>query len=178
MNKDCEIPKEWKPAGSGEEELAWVLYDTEGGYNAANTALAYFDQAESAVGQDETNMPVANQLPSSQRFLIKEIHWFLNDVSATVDETNILDRAFIELTINNRRKFVAPLRMVVGGATIIPSGVTQDEDHLAGEGFKLERGIIVNGGDNLAVTVDTGETSAGTDMEATVALIGRLVRPA
>lgn len=174
---EFEIPKDWKPAGAGEEEIAWMLYDTEGGYDSANTTLQYFDQAESAVGPDETNMPIAGQLPATQRFLIKEIHFFINDVIASADAHNIMDRSYLELKINNKRMFIAPLRMLIGGGTVLPSAVTQDEDQLQGDGFKLDKGIVINGGDSIIVETDTGETSMGTDAECSVALVGRLVRP-
>lgn len=173
-----EMPKDWKGAGSGEEEIDWLLYDTEGGYDSANATLVYFDQAESSVGLDETNMPVAGQLPSSQRFLIKEIHFFINDVVASADAHNIMDRSYLELKINNKRMLAGPLRMFVGGGTVVNAAVTQDEDQITGEGFKLDKGIVINGGDNFVVETDSGETSMGTDAECAVVLRGRLVRPA
>ena len=173
-----EIPKEWKPAGTGEEEFDIPLYDTEGGLNAADTNIQFFDQGEAAVGIDETNMPKASELPSTQRFLVKKIEVFVNDVSAAADEHTMLDRSVLEMKINSKRVFVAPLRLLMGGATVLPAGVTQDEDHVAGFGYDLDRYIVIPGGTQFSVVIETAQTATGADMELTVALRGRWVRPA
>ena len=169
-------PKGWEDADDNEEQITTTLYDTELSTTAANTSLTLFDNTEQGSGLDDTNMQIASQLPSTQRFLVKAISAHFNDVLAATDAENLLDRASFELRINNWRMFSAPLREIMSEKTVIPSGVTQDEQYFIGKTYPLENYIMIPGGTTFNATIETGETAAGVSTAITVVLHGELVR--
>lgn len=169
-------PENWQDAQSGEEQLDYVLYDSELSTTNANTALSLFGSDIQTDGLDQTNMEIRGQLPSSQRFLIKKIAVHFNDVLASTDAENILDRASFELRVNQRRYLTCPLREVMSEKSVIPAGVTQDEQYFMGKTYELENYIMLAGGTPFVVNLETGETAAGASTEITVCLIGELVR--
>ena len=169
-------PNGWEDASQGEEQLDYVLYDTELSTTNANTALALFGSDIQTDGLDETNMEIRGQLPSSQRFLIKKIAVHMNDVAASADVENILDRASFELRVNQRRYLTCPLREVMSEKTVVPAGATQDEQYFVGQTFELENYIMLAGGTPFVVNLETGETAPGVSTAITVCLIGELVR--
>ncbi len=169
-------PASWKAAGSGEEQLDHIFYDTELSTTSANTNLTLFDGTEAASGLDDTNMPIASQLPSSQRFLVKKISVHFNDVLASADAENILDRGSFEMRVNDRRVFACPLREVMSEKTVLPSGVTQDEQYFVGGTYEFENYVHIPGGVRFNVLIETGETAPGASTALTVCLHGELVR--
>jgi len=174
----AEVPKEWKPAGAGEEELDWMFYDMESSTTNASTKLVFFDQTESADSLDETNMQTAGQLPQSQRFLVKEIHVLYDPNAAADDVGDVEDGATLELKINNKRVLVGPLAMFKTSQTYYPPGVTTEVHYPVGQPFKLDRYIVINGGVPFSVEVVTGNTTPSAAVDIYVVLRGRLVRPA
>ena len=170
-------PASWKPAGAGFEQIDWILYDGQLTTTNASTSLVLFDNTQAGVGKDQSNMPIASSLPSNWQFLLKSLAVHFNDVVASADTENILDRAYIELLINSRSMFIAPLREVMSEKTVIPAGVTQDEQYFMGGTYNFENNIHIRGGDNFSIEIETGETAPGASTELTVCLIGELVRP-
>ena len=170
-------PESWKKPSAGEELIDYVLYDGQLSTTGANAALVFFDNTEAGVGIDQSNMPIASSLPSKWQFLIEKFAVHFNDVVASADVENILDRASFLLLINNRRMFSAPLREVMSEKTVIPSGVTQDEQYFMGKTYELMNYIHLKGGDQFSVEIETGETAPGVSTELTVCLIGELIRP-
>jgi len=173
----AKAPASWKGPGAGEEVLDYTLYDGQLSTTNANTALTLFDNTEAGVGIDQSNMPIASSLPSKWQFLIKKIAVHFNDVLASADAENILDRASFLLNINSRRMFSTILREVMSEKSVIPAGVTQDEQYFMGKTYELENYIHLKGGDQFNVEIETGETAPGASTELTVCLIGELVRP-
>lgn len=171
------VPASWKPASAGFEQIDYIFYDGQLSTTNANTALVLFDNTQAGVGKDQSNMPIANSIPSNWQFLLKAIAVHFNDVLAGVDAENLLDRAYFELLINNRSMLLVPLREVMSEKTVIPAGVTQDEQYFMGKTFMLENYIHIKGGDNFSVEIEVGETAASASTELTVCLIGELIRP-
>ena len=173
----AKMPGSWKPAGTGFEQIDYILYDGQLTTTSANTALVLFDNTQAGVGKDQSNMPIANSIPSSWNFLLKKIAVHFNDVLASTDAETILDRAYFELLINSRSMFLCPLREVMSEKTIIPSGVTQDEQYFMGKTYEFENYIHIKGGENFSVEIEVGETAVSATTELTVCLIGELIRP-
>ncbi len=172
----AKVPKGWKDAGAGEEQIDHILYDSQLSTTAANTKLNMFKQTEAANGLKLTNMTKANELPTSQRMLIKKITVFFNDVPAGVDIENLLDKAVCEFLINNKRVMAAPMRMFLHESTVLPAGATQDEQEAIGKSLELDNYIVLPGGVNFTFDLSTGDTVAGTTTNITVAFTGELVR--
>ena len=170
-------PASWKPRGTGFEVIDYILYDGQLTTTSANTALVLFDNTQAGVGKDQSNMPLASALPSNWQFLLKQIAVHFNDVLASADAENILDRRYFELFLNNRSMFLVPLREVMSEKTVIPAGVTQDEQYFMGKTYQFENYIHIKGGDNFSVEIEVGETAASASTELTVCLIGELERP-
>ena len=170
-------PGEWKDAAAGEEQLTQPLYDTTLSGTAADADILFFNKSESADNREVTNFQQIGVLPTSHRFLLKGFVAFFNDVSAAGDEINVCDRGIFELLLNNKRVFLAPLRMLIGKQTTLPSGVTLDESFVVGEGFMLESYIIIKGGVPISGILNTGKTAASVSTALTIALLGELVRP-
>lgn len=171
------IPTSWKGLQANFELLDWIIYDGQLTTTNASTALVLFDNTEAGVGLDQSNMAIANSLPSKQEFLLKAFSVHFNDVLASADAENILDRASFEFLVNNSRKFVCPLREVMSEKTVIPAGVTQDEQYFMGKTYELENYIHIKGGDFFEVRIETGETAPGASTELTACLHGELLRP-
>ena len=171
------IPTDWKDAGSGEEQLTQPLFDTTLSGTAADADILFFDKSEAANNREVTNLQQAGQIPPSQRFLIKKVVAFFNDVSAAGDEINICDRGVFELLINNKRTLIAPLRILIGEMTTLPAGVTLDESFVVGKGLELDSYIHLKGGVPLSAIINVGKTAAGVSTAITIALMGELVRP-
>ena len=174
----AKIPKAWKEAGAGEEQIDWFLYHVEASGTTAELEITLFDKTESADGKDETNMSQAGVLPTTQRFLVKEIRINLDPISAATDVQKLLDRGVFELLINSKRMFIAPAIEILSPGAIIPAGVTQAVDHAVGMGHKLENYIMIPGGVNFSAIFRTGATVASATQDIYVSLIGELVRPA
>ena len=170
-------PADWKDAGAGEEQLTQPIYDTTLSGTAADTDILFFDKSESANNREVTNLQQIGVLPTTQRFLMKGIVAFFNDLSAAADELNVCDRGIFELLLNNKRVLLIPLRLIIGEQTSLPSGVTQDESFVVGKTFMLESYIHIKGGVPISGVLNTGKTAAGVSTAITIALLGELVRP-
>lgn len=175
--KTAKFPSAWKNAGSGEEQIDWVLYSVEASGTTAEAEIVMFDKTEAADGKDETNMTKAGELPSTQRFLIKKISFNLDPISTGTDVQKILDRGVFELTINSKRMFIAPLLDLLGHGAIIPAGVTQAVDHQVGMPYELENYIMIPGGVNFSAIVRVGATAPSASQDMYVSFYGELVRP-
>ena len=173
----AKIPASWKGPQANEELLDYILYDGQLSTTNASTALVLFDNTEAGVGIDQSNMPIASSLPSKWQFLIKAFSAHFNDVLASADAENLLDRASFVFLMNSRRMFAAPLREIMSEKTVIPAGVTQDEQYFMGGTYMLDNYIHLKGGDQFSVEIETGETAAGASTEITVCLHGELIRP-
>jgi len=172
------IPKTWKDAGADEEQLSWVLFDVQSSTTTANTVLNFLSRSEGAQNKRTTNMPIAGQLPSTQRFLLKKIRLMTDsEFNTTTDVNDVMDGGSIEVTLNNKRMIHAPLRAALGLYTKIGS-TTADADTLPqGEGIDLDPYLVIPGGSNVNVEVITGDTAPTAANQLTVMLIGELVRP-
>jgi len=100
------------------ETIDWVLYDYGSSSHAASVELILFDQSEDSATNDfqDTNMPIANQLPSGQKFVIHKIGVVFDWVAAVAnaaEESAALDQATLELKIAEKRMFIAPLQLLL-----------------------------------------------------------------
>jgi len=170
-------PASWKAAAAGEEELDYVLFDVQSSTTTANTVLNFFSRAESAQNKRTTNMPLASNLPSTQRFLVREVQLVGDsEFSTATDQSDAFDGGSVELTINKRRYLHGDMRCFLGPGMRVPPGVTNVDESFSGTGFKLERGIVLPGGTEFNVEVITGDTAPTAAQQLTVRLIGTLVR--
>lgn len=172
-----EMPKEWKPAAGGEEELDFVLYDLVASGTTASAKLTFFNQNEASNGIAVTNMPMNGQLPSSQRFLIKAIELLIDVNAAAGDSADVLDAAIIDVKINNERKFSIP---AIRCAVPVNASITRTAELGGALGFvpfELDKAIAIPGGVPFAVEMTIGKTAASAGTDITMLLRGRLVRP-
>ena len=173
------IPKNWKPAGAGEEEIPYILFDVQSSTTTANTVLNFFSRAEAAQNKRTTNMPLASQLPPSQRFLITKIELAGDsEFSTATDQSDVFDGGSLELTIAKKRYLHADLRAFLGTGMRLPPGVTNVDESFAGPGYVPDQGITIPGGVEFNVEVITGDTAPTAAQQLTVRLHGILVRPA
>lgn len=168
---------------AGEEEIDYVLYDTQTSGTTAGAAITFFDQSEASAGIKATNMPIANQLPSSQRFSINSIQVLFDPEMATGDLKDILDQAVLEIKINEKRKFIAPLAWFTSQGQLIPSttwgGATvSDLPQMGGSVYTLTNPIALQGGTTLSVKIQIGQTAPSASSYIQVLLCGLLIRPA
>lgn len=172
-----EIPKEWKPAATGEEELDYFLYDLVASGTTASAKLTFFNQNEASNGIAVTNMPMNGQLPSTQRFLVKAIEVLIDVNAAAGDAADVLDAAVIDLKINNERKISLPaIRCSVPVSSTITQTATLG-NAISFAPFELDKGLVIMGGIPFAVEMTVGKTAASATSDITMMLRGRLVRP-
>lgn len=171
-----EIPKEWKPAGAGEEELDYILYDLVPSGTTPSAKLTFFNNDEASNGIQVTNLPMSGQLPSTQRFLVKEIRVVIDPEAVVGDRLDVLDAAVIDLKVNNERKFSCFAVEALGNFAFLPSGVTSTVEGVQGKPFELDKGIIIDGGVPFSVEFTVGKTAASASTDIYVMLRGRLVR--
>jgi len=172
------VPQSWKPAGAGEEELDFVLYDSALSTTNANSVLQLFDAVRSSPTDPSNNLEAANGLPQSQRMLIKEIGVIYNELVQSDDENSIAENGILRVAINSKTRFECPLLLIGSGGSVVPAGATQDEDHVFARPFMPDPNIVLMGGNALAVTVITGDTAPTASSRVTVYFRGTLVRPA
>jgi len=172
-----EVPKEWKGAGTGEEEIDWVWYDLVASGTTASATKTFFNHSKGADGLAVTNMEIAGQLPSSQRFLIKSIELLVDVNAASGDAADVLDSAVLELYISGRKMFSAPAAYFL--TPIATSQTTTADTGTAHRKvpFELDKYIVLNGGTDFRVDVLIGKTAPSASTDLTVLLRGRLVRP-
>lgn len=170
-------PKDWKDAAGGEEQISYVLYDVNASTTTGSTTLTFFNNTEAGQSLDVTNMQIAGQLPASHRFLLKEIRANFDPESATNDIKDLTDRATIEIVVNNKRMFTAPLLEVMSPNAFLPQGATETISHQSAIGFALDRYLAVPGSTPFKVVVVTGDTAASASQDIYVVLLGDLVRP-
>ena len=173
----AKYPESWTKAISGKNVEDYMYYDGDLSTTTANTSLTIFDGTEAASGLDDTNMPQASQLPSSEDFVVKKISVHFNDVLASADAENLLDRASFELRVADKRRLAGPLREFMSEKSVVPSGVTQDEQYFVGGTYELENYIHIPGGTKFNVLIETGETAAGVSTNITVCLHGERATP-
>ena len=173
-----EIPKEWKTAGGGEEELDYIFYDLTASGTTASATLTFFDTSESASGKAVCNMEIAGQLPSTQRFLIKKIEVLIDVNAAAGDSADVLDAAILEMYVQNKRLWGAP---AIYHAPPVHTSITRTAE-LGGavriESFEFDKYVALNGGVPFRVEMLIGKTAVSASTDITILLRGRLVRPA
>lgn len=171
-----ETPSEWKPASSGEEELDYILYDLVASAHSGSESLTFFNHSRSTSTLAVTNMEIAGQLPSSQRFLIKKIQLQVDVLAAANDAAEELDAAAAELSINNKVVFSAPATVfctsfipaITTTATVGPAMNVVE--------FELDKYIVLNGGVPFKIVMLNGKTASSANTDHTFILRGRLVR--
>lgn len=171
-----EIPKEWKTAGAGEEELDYILFDLVASGTIASAKLTFFNHNEAEDGIQVSNMPMDAQLPSTQRFLVKGIELIVDTMAAVGDSAKVLDGAVIDFKINNERKISFPAIRCVSPVT---TNITKVDDTGGAVGyfpFELEKALVIDGGVPFAVEMVIGKTAVSASTDLTVLLRGRLVR--
>jgi len=175
---EIEIPKEWKPAGTGEEELDYVLYDVVASGTSASVTKTFFNHNEAEDGLAVTNMPIPGQLPSTQRFLVKSIQLLIDVNAAAGDSADVLDGAVTEFKINNRRVYCCPSALLA-----VPVATSQTRTAELGGAVnnvepKLDKAIVIPGGVPFKIEMLLGKTAPSASTDLTYILKGRLVRPA
>lgn len=173
-----EIPKEWKPAGTGEEELDYVLYDLNASGTTASATLTFFDTTESASGKAVSNMEIGGQLPSTQRFLIKKIELLVDVNAAAGDSADVLDAAVLELYIQNKRMLSSPALVFAVNQAASITRTAELGGALSYWDPERDKYIVLNGGVPFRVEMLIGKTAVSATTDLTVMLKGRLVRPA
>lgn len=169
-------PSDWLAAGSDETEDHYPLFDSNLSTTAANTTLTYFGTAMTAATEKERNNEFSGSLPQSQRFLLQNIKVLYNDLVTSDDENSIAEGGYVKVTIQDRKRLHLPLHMIGAGGSVVPAGVTQDEDHIFMPPFDLKKNIVIPGGVPFKVEVVTGDTAPTTSTRVTVVLDGVLVR--
>jgi len=172
-----DIPREWKPLGTGEEEIDYCVYHLLASGTTASAVLTFFTGTRAANGLAVTNMEQAGQFPSATRFLVKEIQ-LLTDVNAAAgDSADVLDAAALELYVANKLMYSAP-------APVFATNVTPSYTTTATIGsavnmikFELDRGIVINGGTPFRAEMLIGKTAVSASTDLTVLLRGHLIRP-
>lgn len=166
------------------ETIDWVLYDYGAPSHAASATVTLFDQAEDAATNtyQDTNMPIANQLPSGQKFVIKKIGVIFDWVAAVAnatEETDFFDQAILELKIAEKRAFIAPLSIMLAPnqfpAVDIASGASCGNAPV--NWFELDHPITIEGGTPFKVILTQGLTDTTADITCGVCLVGELTRP-
>jgi len=173
-----EIPKDWKPAGAGEEEIDYCLFDLVTDTHAGSETITFFNHNRSTSGLAVTNMENAGSLPAGQRFLLKGIQVQFDVNAAAGDAADSLDASALELYINNKLMYAVPTIAVT--TTAIPATTTTAT---IGPGVnfqtpELDKAIVIQGGVPFKVTILTGKTAASANGDWTVLLKGHLVRMA
>lgn len=169
---------------AGQETIDWVLYDFDSGSHAAGVEVTFFDTTESAAtnNQQDTNMPIAGQLPSGQKFVIHKIgilfDWPAAVANAT-EETDALDQATLELKIAEKRVFIAPAQILLAPnqfpAVDIASGASCG--NIGNNWFELKHPITILGGTPFKAILTQGITDTSADITFGVVLVGELTRP-
>lgn len=170
---------------AGTETIDWVLYDFDKGSHAAGVEVTFFDAAEPSAtnNQQDTNMQVASQLPSGEKFTIHKIgvlfDWPAAVANAT-EETDALDQATLELVVASKRMFIAPVQILLAPnqfpAVDIASGASCG--NIGNNWFELKHPITIPGGTSFKVVLTQGITDTTADITFGVCLVGELTRPA
>lgn len=166
------------------ETIDWVLYDYGAPTHAAGATVTLFDQTEAAATNNEqdTNMPIAGQLPTTQKFVIHKIgfipDWVAGIANAN-DQQDFYDQGTLELKIAEKRMFIAPLHILTApgqlGADTVAAGATQ-----YGPGttwFEFKHPITLEGGTPFKVVITQGITDTTASHTVGVVLVGELTRP-
>jgi len=164
----------------------WVLYggDTVD-FSSASTDNVFFNEDEAAAGGgvNETNMPIASQLPREWNMKVHEIQVLLDatELAATsLDALDALHQSLIEIKIAKKRVFIAPVKCCLGPGNLFHPAV---ESNAAGmtanaQGFIFRNPLIIPGGTPFEVILRTGVTAATSSTnEVTIALIGEMTMP-
>lgn len=162
----------------------WVLYDHGAPTHAASATVTLFDQAESAATNtyQDTNMPLANQLPTTQKFVIHKIGVIFDWEAAITnagEEVDALDQGILELKIAEKRVFIAPIHIVMA------AGQQASADIAAGANissnavnwFEFKHPILIPGGTPFKVVITQGLTDTAADITFGVCLVGELTTP-
>jgi len=161
------------------ETIDWVFYDLVASGTTESVKKTFFSHDEPSDGLQVTNMPIAGQIPSTQKFELHSIEFIPDVEAATGDLKDLLDAAVLELYVNEKRMLSAPLIMFCANSYLIPMSTesTVDKPQLAGTPYKLEKPITISGGDSIKVEVTIGKTAVSASMDMIVCLKGLLTRP-
>jgi len=171
-----EIPKEWKPSGSGEEEIDYCLFDLVADTHAGSETITFFNHTRSGNGLAVTNSELAGTLPANQRMLIKSMELLMDVNAATGDSADSLDASATELYINNKLMYSIPSIMLSQTAHRSTNGTAELGGSINNVRFEFDKAIVLQGGEPFKVTVLTGKTAASANDDWTIMLRGRLVR--
>ena len=173
----AEIPKEWKPAGAGEEELDYILYDLVASAHSGSETLTFFNHSQGTSGLAVTNMQLAAQLPAKQRFLLKSIQLLIDVNAAAGDSADEMDAAAAELYVNNKIMFSAPAAIFSVPVSISTTRTAEVGGAVNMAQFELDKAIVIEGGVPLKLVMLNGKTASSANTDHTFMLRGRLVRP-
>jgi hypothetical protein len=172
-----EVPKEWKSAGSGEEEIDYILFDLVASAHSGSETLTFFNHNRSTSTLAVTNLELAGQLPATQRFLIKSIQLLVDVNAAAGDSADELDAAAAELFINNKSMFCAPAAIFSVPVSISTNRTAEVGGAVNMTGFELDKGLVLQGGVPFKLVMLNGKTASSANTDHTFMLRGRLVRP-
>jgi hypothetical protein len=180
MPKEFRLAQNFAPA-QGEEMIDWTLYDVVA-TGTSNKEHTFFANTEAGSGKEVTNLTTANQLVSTQRFQVNQIQVLIPEDIAQADVLKLSEKAEIELNINNKRMYIAPLALAAGSkhwkAYPLASGNTTTDtmNQLDGEDEYFYNPIVIPGGTNFDVKIKAN-AALGTDTNITCVLKGLLIRP-
>jgi len=173
-----EIPKEWKPAGAGEEEIDYCLYDLVASGTTASVDVTFFNHTRSGDGVAVTNTELAGQLPATQRFLIKNMELLVDVNAAAGDSADVLDAAVLELYINNKLYYSAPGIIFSQTTHRSTTGTAELGGSVNNVRFEFDKAIALIGGVPFKAVMRIGKSAVSASTDLTVMLRGRLIRTA
>lgn len=121
----------------------YIFYDTASFSTSANTLHTLFQSAQgsgSTRTKQQTNWIGAGSLPSENSFTIQKIGVTYNDIYVEDDIQKLVDQTYLELFINNRTRFLAPLRTLIqanaySGVIAQATAANEASFGLVGNGF-------------------------------------------
>jgi len=158
-------------------KVDWVWYHKQSISSSGTTT--YFNTDEATSGTNVTNMKMAGQLPSAEKFTIKSIQVFFDPADAVDDIETLLGNTVLELVIGEETKIKAPLFHFVPqgnitGYAALYGQASETERSAAGLGgtvWTFENPIVLPGGVGFKVDLHVG-TAPSAAVDVTVSLVG------
>lgn len=159
----------------------WLLYDSA----PFGDAVGYMELFQAAQGSTSTltlgltNMRGAGALPQNEQFTIEEIHLVPDHLLDQAESTNWMLLGYMEIVLNNKTVFQAPLAMLVSHAGFVGEFHEDTNTDLAmigraGMGYKLTIPIVVPGGTSFKVIIYQGTVVTADNTYVKCVLRGKL----
>lgn len=167
-------------------DLSYVLYDTAVFGTTAlfeNTLFQVAQGGDSTHTESFTNSRGAGQLPANESFKIKRILATIDVNGVVADSQNTFIGSFVDIIVNNRSLFKAPLTLVAarngfGGMYTQAAAANESLIGLMGEGYTLEIPIMIDKGSAFKVRVVQGVALSAASQNVKLSLDGILNTPA